>query len=180
MKHIAWAIALMSSTVMAAPLTVTLNLSGIDSSELKAPTANFASTNPICREIVVIPMPGSGPKRRSLEGTINRVSKSKVVLTIPTELDNSLCKYKLDYVHLSLGKRLEAISLETSTFEAKERNILNTKTIFTAECGKNICRVLKEGSQIGYGNGNLATFHLDPKKLNTAKGPEAVINVVFN
>lgn len=180
MKNLAFIATLISTSVMAAPLTVTLNLSGIDSSELKAPTSNFASTNPLCTEVVVIPMPGSGPKRKSLEGTIKKISSSKVVLTIPTEMDNSFCKYKLDYVHVSLGKRLEAINLSTSTNEAAERNILNTKTIFTAECGKNICRVLKDGSQVGYGNGNLATFHIDPKKLKSEKAPEATINVVFN
>lgn len=180
MRNIVWATTLLSSTVMAAPLTVTLNLDGISSSELKAPTSNFISTNPLCTEIVVIPMPGSGPKRKSLEGSIKKVNSSKVVLTVPTEYEQSFCKYKLDYVHISLGKRLEAISLETSTYEAKERNILSDKADFTADCGNNKCRVLKDGSQVGYGNGNLAKFHLDPKKLNTSKGPEVILNVIFN
>lgn len=180
MKKLFWTLALMSTTAMAAPLTVTLNLDGISSSELKAPTSNFISTNPLCTEVIIVPMPGSGPKRKSLEGSIKKVSASKVVLTIPTQMDESFCKYKLDYVHISLGKRLEAISLETSTNEAKERNILNDKAQFTADCGNNKCRVLRDGSQVGYGSGNLATFHLDSKKLNSSKGSEAVLNVILN
>lgn len=180
MKNIIWALALISSTAMAAPLTVTLNLDGITSSELKAPTSNFISTNPLCTEVVIVPMPGSGPKRKSLEGSIKTISTSKVVLTIPTQFEESFCKYKLDYVHISLGKRLEAISLDTSTYEAKERNILNDKAEFTADCGNNKCRVLKDGSQVGYGSGNLANFHLDSKKLNMPKSPSAVINVILN
>lgn len=180
MKNLIWALALISSTAMAAPLTLTLNLEGLTSSDLKAPTSSFISTNPLCTEIIIVPMPGSGPKRKSLEGSIKKVSSSKAVLTIPTQMDDSFCKYKLDYVHISLGNRLEAISLETSTYEAKERNILNDKAEFTADCGNNKCRVLKDGSQVGYGSGNLATFHLDSKKINAPKAASAVINVILN
>lgn len=180
MKNLAWALALISSSVLAAPLTVTLNLDGISSTELEAPTSSFISTNPLCTEIVVVPMPGSGPKRKTLNGSIKKINPSKVALTIPTEYESSFCKYKLDYVHISLGNRLEAINLNTNTYEARERNILNDKAEFSADCGNGKCRVLKDGSQVGYGNGNVAAFHLDPKKLNGSKAPEVVLNVILN
>lgn len=154
-----------------ATLTLTLSLTGIAPSAFHVPSATFVSTNPLCTQVIVLPQPAAGPRQATVQGSLQVLSPSKLRLSFPLSYEGqNFCRYRLSSLHVGLKKGLEGIEFVTDkngVVAADELNLLKNKPgTFQVQCAHSTCRVLKGGSQVGYGSGNLAYLFLDAKRLN--------------
>jgi len=175
---------LISTSVFAGSLKLSVLVNGKNVEDFNTPVITFVATNPLCLKATVLPLPAIYLKSTELAARVTAKSKNNLLIEFPLSHPAHICRYRFEEVSIGAKNRLEMVSIMTNkgfeSQESLERNLMNAaKGAFEVEHSNGFTRILKNGSQIGYSSSNVGYLYLDHKTLEKSEDLEASLTISF-